>query len=204
MDPLPELEWVTPQIALWHGYDSSVKADLFSTALCLSSGTCVIDPIQVGHGQLEELHATKPIHSIVITNQNHWRATIDLARHFSVPIFAHGRAQLEPPEQPVQTVADDSAVCGELVVITIDGAAPGEIALLSHLDDGSLIVGDALINFEPYGFTLLPAKYCADHKTMRKSLRRLLDRPFERIFFAHGLPILSGGRAHLQALLDSK
>ena len=54
------------------------------------------------------------------------------------------------------------------------------------------------------GFTLLPAKYCADQKTMRKSLRRLLDHAFERILFAHGFPILSGGAGRLRTLLEQK
>ena len=37
---------------------------------------------------------------------------------------------------------------------------------------------------------------------MRKSLRRLLDYRFERILFAHGMPILERGRSRLEQLLD--
>src|SRR4051812_13283872 len=98
MPILPDFEWVTPQIALWHGYDSSVKADLFSTALRIPSGTCLVDPIEADRSQLEELHAAKPIRSIVVTNQNHWRAATRLARRFSVPVFAHANAASEATE----------------------------------------------------------------------------------------------------------
>jgi hypothetical protein len=64
-----------------------------------------------------------------------------------------------------------------------------------------MIMGDALINFEPHGFALLPAKYCRDSKLMRQSLPRLLERPFERMLFAHGTPILSGAHTRLEQLL---
>ena len=86
--------------------------------------------------------------------------------------------------------------------MTIDGAAPGEIALF-WAGAGTLIVGDALINFEPAGFALLPAKYCTNQRTMRRSLRKLLDCQAERIFFAHGSPITTRASERLRQLLDA-
>jgi glyoxylase-like metal-dependent hydrolase (beta-lactamase superfamily II) len=64
-----------------------------------------------------------------------------------------------------------------------------------------VIVGDALINFEPHGFDLLPPKYCTNQKRMIRSLRRLLDLDFKRIFFAHGNPIVTRARDRLASLL---
>ena len=88
-----------------------------------------------------------------------------------------------------RTIADGEEICEGLHVIGIEGAPPGEIVLHYAVDGGTLIVGDALINFEPYGFTFLPAKYCSNQKQMRRSLRKLLDDKAERILFAHGVPI---------------
>ncbi len=86
-------------------------------------------------------------------------------------------------------------------VVTIAGAAAGEIALHLCADGGTLIVGDALINMGSQGFTLLPAKYCDNQKKMRLSLRQLLDYPFERILFAHGEPVTAQAHARLAELL---
>jgi hypothetical protein len=61
-----------------------------------------------------------------------------------------------------------------------------------------------LINFEPYGFVLLPAKYSSNFKLMRRSLSKLLDYSFERMLFAHGLPILSHARERLELLLKER
>jgi glyoxylase-like metal-dependent hydrolase (beta-lactamase superfamily II) len=87
-------------------------------------------------------------------------------------------------------------------VIGIEGAGEGETALHYDRDGGTFIIGDALINFEPYGFTFLPAKYCSNQKQMRRSLRKLLAYKAERMLFAHGTPILSGASERLQGLLN--
>ena len=87
------------------------------------------------------------------------------------------------------------------MAIEIEGGPPGEIAIHSDAEKGSLIIGDALINFEPYGFALLPAKYCSNARLMRRSLRKLLDYTFQRMLFAHGTPILTAARQRLEQLL---
>src|SRR5207247_4459970 len=98
-------------------------------------------------------------------------------------------------------LADREKISAGLTTIAIEGAALGESALHLEKDDGTIIIGDALINFEPFGFSLLPPKYCSNQKLMRQSLRQLLDFKFERLLFAHGTPILSSARARLEALL---
>ena len=83
-------------------------------------------------------------------------------------------------------------------IITLPGAAPGEIAL--HAGN-VLHVGDALIHLPPYGFAPLPEKYCADAQELRASLGKLLRFPFEVLTFAHGLPLVSQARQRLATLL---
>ena len=89
-------------------------------------------------------------------------------------------------------------------MIEIEGAAPGEIALYQSANGGTVIVGDTLINFDPYGFTLLPKKYCENQKRMRSSLGKLLNKPAARMLFAHGMPILSNATERLRLLLESQ
>src|SRR5438045_7469605 len=102
-------------------------------------------------------------------------------------------------------VADGDEVCDGLFLSGIEGAAAGEIVLHYAPSGGTLIVGDALINFEPYGFTFLPAKYCSNGKEMRRSLRKLLRYKAERMIFAHGSTIVSRASDGLRGVLgDSK
>jgi glyoxylase-like metal-dependent hydrolase (beta-lactamase superfamily II) len=200
----PDFQFASNHFAIWHAFDPSVKADLFSTAVATAKGTILVDPIKPSSDDLSQLQARAPITGIVITSQNHWRASNQLSHQLSVPIFAHATAELENVSSSFVPVANIDRLESGLEIIAIEGAAPGEIAIWYEPDGGTLIVGDALINVEPYGFTLLPPKYCADHRKMRRSLRQLADRKLKRIFFAHGLPIISGAVPRFRALLDSE
>jgi glyoxylase-like metal-dependent hydrolase (beta-lactamase superfamily II) len=196
------LDQVGPGFFAWHLYDPKVKADLFSTALFTPSGGFLVDPVPLGRTALGQLKAAGKIKGVIITNNNHLRACTQFAEHFSVPIFAHPGSF---PEEGARftAITDGVNICESLKVIALDGAVSGEIALQSTADAGALIMGDALIHFEPYGFTFLPPKYCLNQKKMRRSLRKLLNRDFERLFFAHGFPILSKANARLRNLLEA-
>jgi glyoxylase-like metal-dependent hydrolase (beta-lactamase superfamily II) len=200
--PAPDFDRIASNIAIWHAYDSAVKTELYSSCLACSDGTYLIDPIPLEREALDELIGSGAVAGTIVTNSNHMRACWQFAERFSVPIFVHGETLPENPRQ-LMRVADCDQICGGLRVIGVEGAAPGEIVLYYAANGGTLIVGDALINFEPYGFTFLPAKYCSSQKEMRRSLRRLLDYKAERILFAHGMPILSGAGERLQGLLNS-
>ena len=139
----------------------------------------------------------------LIVAANGWPSPRILLLVIVCMVFARGETFQDKTPRLFREVADGSKICDELRVIAIEGAAPGEIVLHYTSNGGTLIVGDALINFEPYGFTFLPDKYCSSEKEMRRSLRKLLDCTAERILFAHGTPILSGASDRLQRLLDS-
>ena len=182
----PEIEPVGPGLWLWRAYDPKVKVELFSTAIATASGIYLVDPIPLAGDALATLEKTGTIAGIVITNENHQRAADHFAEQFAAPIYRGN-------------FATDG-----IAAVPIEGAVADEIAVYHEADDGTLIMGDALINCDPYGFALLPAKYCSNSKLMRRSLSRLLDPTFKRMLFAHGMPILNGARQRLEHLLKSQ
>jgi hypothetical protein len=197
-----DFDRVTSNIAIWYGYDSAVKTELYSTCLGTPGGTYFIDPIPLVNEVLAELVGPGRVAGIILTNGNHNRASARFAADFSAPLFGHG--ETFPNKLPVRfrRVADGDKIHEELTVIGIEGAGDGEIVLHYALDGGTFFIGDALINFKPYGFTFLPAKYCSNQKQMQRSLRKLLDYKADRMLFAHGTPILSAAGDRLRALLD--
>jgi glyoxylase-like metal-dependent hydrolase (beta-lactamase superfamily II) len=201
--PVSDFDRIASNIAIWHDYDPGVKAECYSTSLTTSEGMYLIDPIPLEKEALDELIGSDRVAGIVATNSNHHRVSAQFADQFSAPIFA--RCEIFPDEtaQQSRSVADGDEICNGLHVIAIEGAAAGEIALHYLPDGGALIVGNALINFELYGFTFLPGKYCSNEKEMRQSLQKLLDYKAERILVAHGTPILAGASKRLQGLLGS-
>lgn len=180
-----DVDLVAPGLFLWHAYDAKIKAELFATAFDSDAGRYLVDPIPLRAQALDELAAGAKIVGVIITNENHHRASSEFGARFGVGISDAA-----------------SKIDNDIQVISIAGAAPGEIALCVR---GTLIVGDALINFEPYGFSFLPAKYCEDAKVMRRSLGQLLELDFSRILFAHGHPITTNAHERLAHLLaDAK
>jgi glyoxylase-like metal-dependent hydrolase (beta-lactamase superfamily II) len=187
---------VSPALAFWQAYEPAVKSDLSCCARRFGNALVFIDPIPLAKSALAELTADAAPTAIIVTNGNHARAAAEFRERFSIPILAHAEADLGIVVD--QTIADGDLALGKLTVIEIAGAAPGEIALHA---DGVLHVGDALIHLEATGFTLLPDKYCADPRELRRSLGKLLRFEFELLTFAHGLPLISKARRRLETLL---
>ncbi len=193
-----EVHNLTPALTIWQRYSAAVKADLFSTALRVDSSVYLIDPIQLDPESLAELLGDCTVAGVIVTNENHEREAAFYARQFSIPVYARREAGI-PKAMPI---TDGQQLEGNLRVTAIEGAAAGECALYDERDAGTLIMGDALINMGPHGFTFLPAKYCSNQKQMRKSLRKLLAQPFERMLFAHGTPLIARAHGRFRALLD--
>jgi glyoxylase-like metal-dependent hydrolase (beta-lactamase superfamily II) len=202
MPPASDLLRLSDSLCLWQAYDPAVKSDLFSSAVKTDAGFFVIDPVALVSSCLEELTVPPGVAAVLVTNLNHPRAAAAFARQFGAPIFAADSVVGEFTADGVTTIADGAKIGPGVSAIAIGGAAPGETAFHFEDEGGTMVLGDALINFEPLGFALLPAKYCSDQKAMRRSLRRLLDWPFERLLFAHGMPILASARKRLEALLS--
>jgi hypothetical protein len=197
-----EVDEVAPGIFVWHAYDNKVKADLFSTTLETDAGAWLVDPIPLTSEALLSFRTNHPkTAGIFVTNVNHARAAADFARALAVPLHIHNELRGSGEFPYAIGVQDGDTFSLGLGAIAVDGAPAGEMALHYSANGGTMVVGDALINFEPHGFGLLPAKYCVDSKLMRRSLEKILDYSFERMLFAHGTPILSGARARLEQLL---
>ena len=198
-----EISDLRPGLFIWQTYDETVKADLFSTGIERSGELYLVDPIAPDDASLAARLSKSAVNGVIVTNANHARAAAEFSRKFSAPVFLHSAARDAIDASGVMEIGAGAETVTGLTVIAIDGAPPGEIALHCDADGGTMIVGDALINFGSHGFTFLPAKYCANARRMRKSLAQLLDYRFERMLFAHGTPIMSHGRDRLADLLES-
>ena len=191
MKPVEELQFVTPGLAVWQAYSSEVKVDCTSTALATPAGWLLIDPIPLADTCIEELTSIRPLAGIVLTSTNHQRASLDLRERYSLPIYA--------PHAP-DLVADiwlriGDRFCDDVQVISLLGAASGEIALLS---DEVLVMGDAVINLGE--LAILPDKYCEDPRQLRVSLAGLAGYRFKIACFAHGLPVVQDAAIRIEAL----
>jgi glyoxylase-like metal-dependent hydrolase (beta-lactamase superfamily II) len=202
--PATDLTPVGSATFVWQDYDPAVKADLWSTAMVVGSVVYFVDPIGLEQRATQRLVADRTVAGIFVTNENHVRSAPVLAKQFSAQVLAHHELANHETfaDVPVTALSGGRAIAGgALRIIGVPGAPAGEIAIFHDSDGGEMIVGDALINFPPHGFTFLPNKYCSNPRVMRRSLTDLLEFSFERILFAHGAPIMQGARGKLEQLI---
>ena len=187
----------------WEAYDSASKVDLSASALGVDGKIFFVDPIPLAESALAELLADGAPAGIAVTNGNHARAAEDFRHRWGVPLTVPEDARMETGLQPDHTIPSGGGPVfgGIFEAVPLPGGASGEVALYRPDDGGLLIVGDAIINLPSFPLALLPDKYCADPKLLRRSVTALLDRAFSKLLFAHGEPLLSDARARLAAML---
>ena len=190
---------VAPGVAVWRAYDPAVKCDLWSTAVLRESGWIFIDPIELSPPKLADLLGDSPVAAVVLTSGNHGRSAQAYRSLYAVPVWAPAMAAAALEIDVDERFCESDSLPGGLRAIAIPSAGPAEVALLD--DDGLLCFGDAVINFGSAGFSLLPAKYCANPAQLANDLRKLLSYEARILTFAHGAPIVQHARERLQTLL---
>ena len=90
------------------------------------------------------------------------------------------------------------AICSEGAALYLEEINGGALAFadgLIRFDDGSLgFVPDFLLGNDPVEVK----------RELTESLRRLLGQRFEHLLFAHGLPLIGGGKVALAAFLKKR
>ena len=198
-----DLIWVSPSLLFWQAYDARCRTDLSSCAHIIDGQICLVDPIELSPGAIQELPLVAPLKMIVLTNGDHARAALQFKERFKIPIFAHQDAR-EGLEMALDGFVDESSrIFHDCQIIPLTGAGPGEIAIY-RAGSGVLSIGDALINLPGSGFCPLPKKYCEDSKELRKSLGKLASIRVVAITFAHGLPIVLDAGERLLQVINNK
>ena len=187
----------------WEAYDPTSKVDLGASALGVNGRMYFVDPFPLAKPALAELLADLTPAGIVVTNGNHARAAEEFRRRFKIPLALTADARAETGLKPDETISPEGGAVfgGAFEAVPLPGGAAGEVALHRPDGGGLLIVGDAVINLPSFPLALLPNKYCTDPKQLRRSVAGLLDRPFSKMLFAHGEPLLTGAHARLAAML---
>lgn len=201
MEPVSDVDEVQPGCLFWQLYDPAVKADLSSTALLTEAGVLIIDPVALSAEGLEHLRAMGNPCAVIATNANHARAGQAIAEAFSIPVYAHEEALNDPDFAGAKALPPASEL-GLENIVELPGFGLGEVALLTAGPEPVLVVGDALIHMESFGFDLLPAKYCQNRKQGEKSAKQLADLDFEVLCFAHGTPLRGLAREKLRSIVN--
>jgi glyoxylase-like metal-dependent hydrolase (beta-lactamase superfamily II) len=195
-----DFSWVTARLLFWQAFDSSCKTDVSCSAHLLNEGLVFIDPIGLTPAAEKELFGLGDPFAVILTTGNHARAADEYRKRYNIPILADLEVSGEL-EVDIR-IKDGELLFGQLRIIALPGAAPGEIAVY-HPDHEILSLGDVLIHLPVHGFSVLPDKYCQNPKLARHSLKKLKETTPKILTFGHGLPIVSKAETRLNHLIDT-
>ena len=164
-----------------------------------ASGT-VIDPLlpEQGLAWFEE----HPPQRIVLSTRHHLRDAEQIAERFDCPILAHEDGLHEFEDGPeVEGFAFGAEIADDVSALTMDAISPDDTVLRIGVAEGALLFADSVINHGGIGF--VPDNLIGEDPdaVKRKILERsadLLDEDFDHLLFAHGDPVIGGGKEALR------
>src|SRR5204863_7705178 len=182
---------IVPGVFHWTAPHPRIGADV-SSYFVGESGT-LLDPMVPSEG-LEWFSGKRAVEYIALTNRHHDR---DSARFHVTPVLVpeSGPHEFEGKELDVSGYAAGEEIVPGIVAHEVGAICPDDMALEIR-SAGALALADGLIHFERVRFVQdqLMDDPAQTKRDLVQSLERLLDVDFDTLLFAHGDPIVGGGK----------
>jgi hypothetical protein len=194
---------IRPALYHWKAVHPKIGIEV-SSHYVADSGT-LIDPM-LPPGGIDWFGGSAPAR-IVLTNRHHYRQSDELRGEFGIPVLCHeaGLHEFEGGAD-VEGFRFGAELAPAITALEVGAICPEETALHIELHDGLLAFADGLIHHGRLGFVsdrLLGDDPEGVKRGLRESLARLLERDFDSLLFAHGDPLLGGGKRALRDFLGS-
>jgi hypothetical protein len=171
----------------------------------------VLDPTVPREG-LEWFSGREMPQQVVLTNRHHLRHSERFAEAFGCPIrcSAPGLHEFEGGGPVVEGFAFGSEIAPGVVTHEVGAICPDDTALWISIPGAApaLAFADGLQHPRGGGLTFVPGVLMGDDPSavraeLRAALRRLLgELDFDSLLFAHGDPIVGGGKDALRAFVS--
>ncbi|MBI4951277.1 MAG: MBL fold metallo-hydrolase [Myxococcales bacterium] len=183
----------------WAVFSQEKQYDFNSLYLTLGDEAVLVDPVPFTEEDAAEMEKLGKPSTILITNKDHRRAAPEARKRFGARILVHAADAAELGCEADGTFVHGDLLFGSVLVVHVpDAKSPGESALWLA-SRRILIVGDALIGRPEGRLSLLPDLKYKDPAAARRGAARLAGLDAEIVLVGDGTPILSNGRAALEA-----
>lgn len=197
---------VLPGVHHWTAIHPRIKLPVDS--YYIEFARILLDPIAPREG-LEWFERRELPAQVVLTNRHHLRHSVRYAEAFGCPIRCSEPGLHEFERGPsVEGFAFGEELAPGITAHQLGAICPDDTALhIRTAGGGALAFADGLtrprggrLRFVP-GF-LMGDDAAAVRAGLRESLRRLLDLEFDHLLFAHGDPLIGGGKRALREFVD--
>jgi hypothetical protein len=193
------LEEIGPGIHHWTAKHPKIGIEVSS--YYLEPSRCLLDPLLPAEG-IEWFRSRPAPQRIILTNRHHYRHSGELREEFGCPVLCNenGLHEFEGGRE-VEGFAFGDELAEGVGAHEVGAICPDETALHVQAGEGFLAIADGLINYGQVGF--VPDNLLGDDpeevkRGLRDSYRRLLDLEFDGVLFAHGDPLVGGGKGALR------
>lgn len=190
---------------LWHWTSHHDGIGTRVSSYLVEPAGLVLDPL-MPDGGLDALAGRPAPQQVVMTTGLHDRDVAAFAQAYGAKVRAPREARDRLGDGlDFEPFGDGEELAPGVRAIHVGALAPDEYALHLDLEGGVLAFADGLIR---YAETLqfVPDELMGDDPEtvkagLRDALRGLLERDFDHLVFAHGEPLIGGGKAALRDFL---
>jgi hypothetical protein len=200
------LNEIGPGIHHWKAVHPNIGVEVSS--YYVEPAATLVDPLLPPEG-IEWFRSRRQPESIVLTNRHHYRHSGRFAEAFGCVVrasepgmheFADGRA--------VEPFFFGDEVAPGITAVEIGAICPDETALHIALGDGAVALADGLVRPRGGALSFVSDPLLGDDPAtvkagLRDSFGGLLVRGFDTLLFAHGEPLVGGGKAALREFLQT-
>jgi hypothetical protein len=195
------MEEIAPGIFHWTALRTTIGARVSS--YYVEPAATLIDPMLPEDG-LEAFDGLEPPRHTILTTRHHFRESDRFAERFGCVTLCSepGLHEFEGTDRQVRGFRFGDEVAPGIVAIGTDSISPDDTTLHIAHGGGALAFADGLVRSRggPPGFVpdgLMGDDPAAVKEGLRNAYRGLLERDFEHLLFAHGDPLVGGGRSAL-------
>ncbi len=204
-----EVQEVLPGIFHWTARHPRIRMRVSSYYVdpLGAGGPTAIDPMLPREG-LDWFRRRGAPERVVLTNRHHYRDSARLAEAFGCPVLCERSGLHEFEGGPDVAPFDFGDELGPgITALEVGAICSEDTALHIRAGRGALAFADGLVRTAGGGVGFVHAELIGDDPErvklrLRDSLRELLERDFDTLLFAHGDPLVSGGRSALAAFLE--
>ncbi|WNM62500.1 hypothetical protein [Candidatus Nitrospira neomarina] len=198
------MDELLPGIFHWRVVHPDIQIEVDSYYVSCLNPTFLIDPLVPQEGTDWFRERPAPQH-IYLTNRLHDRHCRQFIKNFGVMVWCHeaGLQEFTDGNLAVTAFRFGDELPGGVRALKIGILCPEETALLLPSAGGVLSIGDAIINEDgELGFvpdTLIGDNPSAVKRGLKAAFLRICqEETFDHLLFAHGNPIIGGGKDTLR------
>ena len=205
--PEGPVEELLPEIFHWTAFHQGIRQRVSS--YYVDAERTLIDPIVPEEG-LEWFERRDPRPTqILLTNRHHYRHSDRFVETFGCVVRCHEAGLHEFEGGPaVEPFSFGDRLATGIVALEVGAICPEETALLIEQRDGLLAFADGLIRSQDGSLGFVPDRYLGDDpepikQGLSSSFERLLEHDFDNLLFAHGSPLVGGGKRALRTFVGA-